>query len=821
METGDITTRIRITLRGKVQGVGFRPFIYNLATDLNLTGWVANTGQGVVIDAEGPLSNLDAFLYRIDEEKPPLAHIQGLEHTYLDPEGYEIFEIRESSDGTAKSFWVLPDIATCGDCLEEVFDPQNRRHRYPFTNCTRCGPRFSIMTALPYDRPNTSMRVFEMCEACLAEYEDPQNRRFHAQPNACPQCGPRLSYLDPAGTELAAGDDALMRAVEALRDGCIVAVKGLGGFHLMADASSEEAIGQLRKSKQREEKPLAVLFPDLESVQQVCDVSPMERRALLSPETPIVLLHRKNNSLPDNIAPDNPYLGVLLPMTALHHLIARELGRPVIATSGNLSEETLCTQNDEALQRLNKMADGFLVHDRDIVNHVDDSIVRVVLGREMVLRRGRGFAPSTFPITRHWGFGSVDLQVLAVGPHMKNTVALYKNGEIALSQHIGDLVSPHSVTTFKKTIDTLTRFYGIQPELVVHDFHPDYASTRYAEDRDLPRDAVQHHFAHVLACMVDNEVPPPALGVSWDGTGYGLDRTVWGGEFLLVSEEGFSREGHFRSFMLPGGEQAVREPRRAALGLLYEMLGVEVFERNDLMNSLRWSPPERDVLCGMLEKQMNAPRTSSAGRLFDAVSALLGLGLHNRYEGQGAMRLEFATGIFLSPAESKAGPVRSPAREPWISEEEIVGSPRNSGGPSSIGIPWSDERYTFKILEVGSGKSPAEAVHRYTYVVDWQPMIEEILSDLARHRAVNEIATTFHHTLADIVVGMAQLVGEPRVVLSGGCFQNRVLTEMTVTALREAGFQPSWHQRIPPNDGGVAVGQILAALQKEAPKTIM
>lgn len=819
METGDITSRIRITLRGKVQGVGFRPFIYNLAGDLNLTGWVANTGQGVVIDAEGPLSNLDAFLYRIEEEKPPLAHIQGLEHTYLEPEGYDHFEIRESSGGIAKSFWVLPDIATCDDCLAEVFDPQNRRHRYPFTNCTRCGPRFSIMTALPYDRPNTSMRGFEMCNACLAEYEDPENRRFHAQPNACPRCGPQLSYLDASGTELAAGDEALMRAVNSLRAGRIVAVKGLGGFHLMADATREDAIDRLRQRKQREEKPLAVLFPDMESVRQACEVSPMERRALMSPEAPIVLLHRKTSALPETIAPGNPYLGVLLPMTPLHHLMAREFGRPVIATSGNLSEETLCTQNEEALMRLGSMADGFLVHDRDIVNHVDDSIVRLVLGRGMVLRRGRGFAPSTFPITRHWGFGSVDLQVLAVGPHLKNTIALYKDGEIALSQHIGDLVSPHSVTTFENTISTLTRFYEIQPELVVHDFHPDYASTRYAEDQNLPREAVQHHFAHVLACMVDNEVPPPALGVSWDGSGYGLDRTVWGGEFLLVTEKGFSREGFFRPFMLPGGEQAVREPRRAALGLLYEMLGPEVFERNDLMNPLRWNLPDRDVLSSMLEKQLNAPRTSSAGRLFDAVSALLGLGPHSRYEGQAAMRLEFATGIFLSPAENQPIPAKRPGREPWIGEEEIVGSPRNLAAPSATGIPWSDERYTFKILEVESGRSSAETVHQYTYVVDWQPMIEEILNDLVRKRAVSGIAATFHHTLADIVVGMAQLVGEPRVVLSGGCFQNRVLTEMTVIALREAGFQPFWHQRIPPNDGGVAVGQILAALQKEAPNT--
>jgi len=819
METDEITSRSRGKLRGKVQGVGFRPFIYNLAADLNLHGWVTNTGQGVTIEAEGPLQNLDAFLGRIEAEKPSIAHIQGWEHTYLEPVGYAHFEIRESRDKGAKSFWVLPDIATCPDCLKEVNDPKNRRHRYPFTNCTRCGPRFSIMTALPYDRPNTSMQTFTMCAACQAEYDNPEDRRFHAQPNACPACGPQLQFVDADGSLRASGDDALSRAVDALRNGRILAVKGLGGFHMMVDATRETAIDHLRERKQREEKPFAVMFPDLAAIQQVCAVSQMEIRALLSAEAPIVLLERTRDDLPANIAPGNPYLGAMLPATPLHHLITRDLGRPVIATSGNLSEETLCTGNDEALERLGSMVDGFLVHDRDIVNHVDDSIVRVLLGREMVLRRARGFAPSTFPITRHWGFGSVDLQVLAVGPHLKNSVALYKEGEIVLSQYIGDLETEQSVDTFRKTIDALTRFYDIEPEMVAHDFHPDYASTRYAEDRGLTRHAAQHHFAHVLACMVDNEIPPPVLGISWDGTGYGLDRTVWGGEFLLVTQDTFSREGLFRTFPLPGGDPAIREPRRAAVGLLYEMMGTAVFEHGDLLAPFGFDKAELEVLRNMLVKDINAPRTSSAGRLFDAVAALLGLCHHNRYEGQAASLLEFAAGMFTPPAEVR--PRSGKHKDSWIGEEEILGSSRQTEAWRQGEKLWTEERYTFKVAEVETEHKPREKIHRYAYVVDWEPMVTEILADLERGRAVRDIAVAFHNTLAGIGVGMAQLVGEPRVALTGGCFQNRLLTELMATQLKEAGFQAFWHQRIPPNDGGVAVGQILAALQREAPKTLV
>lgn len=819
METGDIISRIRVKLRGRVQGVGFRPFIYNLATGLNLRGWVSNTGQGVTIEAEGPLANLDAFLSRIETEKPPLAHIQGWEHSYLDPVGYARFEIRESRDKESKSFWVLPDIATCPDCLKEVTDPANRRYRYPFTNCTRCGPRFSIMTALPYDRSNTSMQAFTMCADCQDEYDNPQDRRFHAQPNACPACGPKLEFTDAKGNTLASGDEALHRTVEELKAGHILAVKGLGGFHMMVDATHEAAIARLRARKLREEKPFAVMFPDLAAIQQVCEASPVEIRALLSAEAPIVLLRRITQKLPGNIAPGNPYLGVMVPATPLHHLILGGLGRPVIATSGNLAEETLCTDNAEALARLGTMVDGFLLHDRGIVNHVDDSIVRVVMGRELVLRRGRGFAPSTFPITRHWGFGSVDRQVLAVGAHIKNTVALYKEGEIVLSQHIGDLETEQSVETFQKTINSLKRFYAIEPEWIVHDFHPDYASTRYAEDQALPRQPAQHHFAHVLACMVDNEAPPPVLGISWDGAGFGLDRTVWGGEFLLVMQDRFTREGHFRQFPLPGGEQAIREPRRAAVGLLYALMGESVFDHPGLMTSLRFNQAEWEGLRGTLEKGIHTPQTSSAGRLFDAVAALLGVCHHNRYKGQAAGLLEFAAGVFDPPPETPRPPRPARDKDSWIGEEEILGSAQPAPAGRRGEARWTEERYTFKIAEVETEHNPREEIHQYTYVVDWEPMIREILADLERGRAVGDIAAAFHNTLADIVVRVAQLVGEPRVALTGGCFQNRLLTELAVTHLREAGFQPIWHQRIPPNDGGLAVGQILAALQKETPKS--
>ncbi len=752
------TVRLKLSLHGHVQGVGFRPFIFRLANSLHLKGWVKNFPGGVVVEVEGATQNVKQFLLRIEPEKPPHAFIQTLEPVWLDPAGHSTFHILDSQTSGDAGMWVLPDIATCGECLKEMSDPGNRRYRYPFINCVHCGPRYSIVESLPYDRANTSMQKFPMCAACEAEYHDPSHRRHHAQPNACPECGPHLEYREMPDKNRAFRHEAFDAAIAALREGKIVAVKGIGGFHLMTDARNAEAIRMLRERKRRPAKPFAVMFPDLQSVREVCDVSGLEARALLSPEAPIVLLPRRTDMLPENIAPGNPCLGVMLPSNPLHHLVMKELAFPIIATSGNLSEETLCFTNTEALGRLGDIADAFLVHNRGIINPMDDSIVRVVMDREMVLRRGRGLAPTTLPVPN----GGEAPPLLAAGPHLKNTVALYKETEMVLSPHIGDLGTVQSNDTFRKTITRLCRLFELDPHRVTHDLHPGYASTQQAESFTTETEPVQHHYAHVLSCMLDNALEPPVLGVSWDGTGLGTDNTIWGGEFLRVDPTGYTRAAHWRTFPLIGGDQAALDPRRVAFGLLYELYGPSMLGKEKWDSHLKLTREEQNVFANMIEKNINVHRCSSAGRLFDTVSALTGLCQHNGYEGEAAMRLEFA-------AQARPG---------------------------------AKETYTFNIAEV-----------RDRLIIDWQPMIEDLMDDMRGGVNTGIVSQTFHNTLASAVVQVAEVIGLPRVALTGGCFQNRVLTEQTVNQLREAGFEPYWHQRIPPNDGGIAAGQILAALR--------
>jgi len=763
--------RLRVTVRGAVQGVGFRPFVYRLATELGCAGWVLNSAEGVFIEVEAVKGRLNEFLVRLERDRPPRASIQGLESVFLDPVGYAGFEIRESSGGE-KTAVILPDVATCADCLREVLDPRDRRYRYPFTNCTNCGPRFSIVEALPYDRPNTTMKRFTMCEACQREYDDPSNRRFHAQPNACPVCGPRLEYWDPEGRVLATHEDALQRTVEAVRAGRIVAVKGLGGFHLVVDAQQEDAVQRLRRAKRREEKPFALMYPSIERIEADCMVSDLERRLLRSPEAPIVLLERRPDDtlIAPSVAPGNPRLGVLLPYTPLHHLLLGDLGVPVVATSGNLSDEPICTDEREALERLGGLADFFLVHNRPIARHVDDSIARIVVGREQVLRRARGYAPLPIRLPRPMA------PTLAVGGHLKNTIAIAVGDQGFTSQHIGDLETGPALEAFREVIACLGRVYEWRPEAVTCDMHPEYLSTKYAAELGISVIPVQHHYAHILGCMAENEIEPPVLGVSWDGVGFGPDGTVWGGEFLHVTEEGFARVGHLRTFPLPGGDKAVKEPRRTALGLLYELLGDEVFEREDLAPLQAFTSEERAVLRTMLNKGINSPRTSSAGRLFDAVASLINLRQIIRFEGQAAMELEFAL----------------PAAH-------------------------SDESYPFELHEhVDAGKAG-------TFVVDWKELIGEVLEVIAPggacgHRASDitaQVVARFHNTLADMICAVAERIGAERVVLSGGCFQNVYLTEQAVRRLERAGFRPYWHQRIPPNDGGIALGQLVAAARAQ------
>ena len=746
--------RVRVVIRGAVQGVGFRPFIYRLAEEMNLKGWVINNTQGVFIEAEATQDVLQQFLLRIEREKPAISFIQSFEHSFVDPVPYEKFEIRESTDG-AKTALILPDIATCEECRKEIFDPDNRRFRYPFTNCTNCGPRFTIVEALPYDRPRTSMRIFGMCGECLEEYHNPRDRRFHAQPNACPKCGPHLELWDSSGAVIRRGDEALQQTAAAIRDGLIVAVKGLGGFHLMVDASNETAVVRLRQRKRREEKPFALMFPTLQEIGEHALVDPMEERLLRSPESPIVLLRRREtrNALAASIAPGNPYLGVMLPYTPLHHLLMQELGRPAVATSGNVSDEPICIHEQEAILRLHDIADVFLVHNRPIVRHVDDSVVRVMAGRELVLRRARGFAP--LPVL----IDNAAPDVIAVGAHQKNAIAASVGNQVFISQHIGDLETVAAYGAFEQVLADFSNLYELKTKTIACDLHPEYFSTQYARKQD-GREVVgvQHHHAHALSCMAENRVSPPALGISWDGSGYGPDETIWGGEFLRVTQSGFERVAHLRTFQLAGGEKAVKEPRRVALSVLRETFGVEMKGCGDLAVLREFAPKDLRVLNGMMERGLRSPRTSSAGRLFDAVASIIGLRQVCRFEGQAAMELEFLT-------------------------HKVE----------------TDAAYSFDLNVGEDGRS-----------IDWAKMVRAIVRDVHEKVGVGIIAAKFHNTLVEMMVQVARTCGENKVVLSGGCFQNRYLTERAVKRLREEGFRPYWHQRVPPNDGGIALGQIAA-----------
>ncbi|MEG4494812.1 carbamoyltransferase HypF [Microcoleus sp. D3_18_C4] len=794
--------RLRLSVEGIVQGVGFRPFVYGLAKDVGVVGWVKNTDSGVSIDIEGSIEQLQVFQKRLDQDKPPHAFLQHIETQWISLVGYTDFEIRpsdaaDSSIATPKSALILPDLATCPACLHEIDDPANRRYRYPFTNCTHCGPRFSILRSLPYDRPNTTMQRFQMCPECHAEYENPLDRRFHAQPNACPTCGPHLELCDRQGKTLASHDEALQQTANAIRQGKILAIKGLGGFHLVVDGGNETAVRALRDRKRRPDKPLALMYPSLELIREHCQVSEEEEKLLCSSEAPIVLLQSKiqnlKSTIAPSVAPDNPYLGVMLAYTPLHHLLLSELGFPIVATSGNLSSEPICTDELDALNRLQDIADLFLVHDRPIARPVDDSIVRVVWDRPIVLRRARGYAP--FPITPPSKSTSHNSSViLAVGAHQKNTVALYLNHQILMSQHLGDLDNLSTIDRFQEAIHHLLNIYEVHPTAIACDAHPDYYSTQFAnalievkaeskqatgatEQKRFPSAVchlpsafrtstavipVQHHYAHVLSCMVDNQLEPPVLGIAWDGTGYGLDGTIWGGEFLNILANGFERTAHLRSFPLPGGEQAVKEPRRCALGLLYECFGNRAFEMSELAPLQSFSKQELKVLQTMLQRGLNTPKTSSAGRLFDAIAALLGLCQQASFEGQAAMQLEFATNGFKT-----------------------------------------HQAYPYEVL------CPVHS----PMILDYSPMLNAILDDIHEQISQEIVAAKFHNTLIEGMVAIANRVGVEQIVLTGGCFQNRYLLEHTVDRLNTEGFSVYWHHRIPTNDGGIAAGQIMAALR--------
>ena len=827
------SARLRFRIEGAVQGVGFRPFVYRLATELALSGRVRNDVQGVLIEVEGIPARLEQFRSRLGAELRPPARILRQHVEEIAPTGATSFLIETSDAVGPKSALLLPELATCDPCLAEVNDPNNRRYRYPFTNCTHCGPRFSIIRALPYDRPSTTMADFSMCSACQREYDDPLDRRFHAQPNACAVCGPKLTLVDGAGAVVASDQIAIEQVAQALRDGQVVAVKGLGGFHLMVDATSDSAVALLRRRKGRPRKPFGLMVRDLAAARALCELTDAEALALASPEAPLVLVRRRAlTSLSGGVAPGNPYVALMLPATPLHHLLCAAFERPLVATSGNLSDEPICIDNDEALARLGAIADLFLIHDRPIARHVDDSIVWDVAGALRVLRRARGYAPMPLTGPEHLPASSVAVpvlaarvppasrvppngsgprapdepkstlrqvadgggavvevpSVLAVGAHLKSTVALSVGERIFVSQHIGDLDAPEAQSAFEKVIADFVSLYDARLVAIAHDLHPEYASTEWAHrDVRAPRIAVQHHHAHLTACLLDAGVTGPALGIIWDGTGLGPDGMVWGGELLLGDARGYERVGHLRPFRLLGGDAAAREPWRVALALLWELYGEAAFEQLSRCVDVPALRRDRAVLTQMLSTGLRSPWTTSAGRLFDGVASLLGLCQTQSFEGEAAMALEFAAN---GPDH---GASKSGARGP-----EPLGRTREAGGT--------------RAARTGTATDAYDPVR--SRVLDWGPLVETILADRDQKVPTAVLAARFHQGLIDAMVHAVVAIGVPRVALSGGCFQNRVLVEGATTALREQGFEVLLHRELPPNDGCISAGQLMVAMAK-------
>jgi hydrogenase maturation protein HypF len=755
-----------ITLRGVVQGVGFRPFVHRLARECGLAGTVRNFSGGVDIRVEGPRDRLETFRRRVVQEAPPLARITEERSRPVPPQGLEGFSVERSFRAEDQFVLVPPDIATCDLCLAELNDPEDRRHRYPFINCTDCGPRYTIIREMPYDRPMTTMTDFTMCSRCREEYGDIEHRRYHAQPNACPDCGPRLSF-HRKGREEAGGEAALDRAVDCLRSGGIVAVRGLGGFHLCCDAADSAAVRELRRRKRRPVKPLAVMMGDLETVRRICRLSPQEEAELTSPQRPIVVMQRRDRTaVCEETAPSNDTLGVMLPYTPVHTLLLSGDLEAIVATSANRSDQPLIADNREALEGLSGIADAYLLHDRGIHTRCDDSILRVIGPDPVLLRRARGYAPMPLQLPLSGP------PVLACGPELKNTFCLTRGDHAFLSQHIGDLKNLETYRFFGQMIGRFEDLFDIRPGAIAYDPHPRYLSTRYALQRAsggsaaLPAVPVQHHHAHVAACLADNGVREPVIGVVFDGAGYGEDGRIWGAEFLTADLGGYLRRGHLEYIPMPGGDAASRQPWRMALSYLHAVLGKEADAAAGRL--LDRDQASRRSILRMLERSINAPLASSMGRLFDAVSALLGLCGENTFEGQAAIRLEVA------------------ARE------------------APEGMPG----YEWRLREEGSG-----------LIADPGPVIRSILEDLRQGRPRAEIARRFHRSIAELTVlccrRIRQQDGLNRVALTGGSFQNAILAEQSADLLRRDGFQVLTHRRVPPNDGGVALGQAAVAVFRQ------
>ena len=747
--------RAEIGITGIVQGIGFRPFIYNLAQKHSIRGWVLNNEKGVLIDVESADGNLDRFIQYIPKLAPPLARIESFDVKYLEPLGYSTFEIRKSEETQEKFVLISPDVATCDQCLSELSSPKNFRYRYPFINCTLCGPRFTIIKDIPYDRHKTTMAPFKMCPVCQKEYEDPSDRRFHAQPNACSACGPSLHLEDTEGKEVPG--DPIVKTLDLLSKGRIIAIKGLGGFHLACDARNRDAVSSLRSRKFREDKPFAVMCQNLEEVKEHCEVNKEEGKLLLSVERPIVILRRKENSPVTNaVAPYQDTLGVMLPYSPLHHLLLNSPLKTLVMTSGNVSDEPISYRNKEAIRRLSKIADYFLFHNREIHMRCDDSVTRIFEGQPYILRRSRGYVPSpiklSFPLE----------MILACGGELKNTFCLTRGQYAFISHHIGDLENLETLTSFEEGIEHFKRLFYIEPKAVTYDLHPDYLSSQYALSiPDIPRMGVQHHHAHIVSAMAENGMEGDVIGVALDGTGFGLDGTIWGGEFIRSNLRDFDRLAHLKKVPMPGGSMAIKEPWRMAMVYLSEAFGDETTKlKIDLIR--RIDPQKWDVLKRAIEKKINTPLTSSMGRFFDAVSSLLSVRDEARYEGQAAIELEM------------------------IADHGIK------------------EEYPFHIQK---DEKPM--------VVDSQEMIRGIVRDLIDGAPNSEISGKFHRTIARLIVETCETIRSKeklnRVVLSGGVFQNIFLLSLVTEGLKRSAFDVYTHHLVPTNDGGISLGQAVIA----------
>jgi len=747
--------RVEIAITGIVQGIGFRPFIYNLAKTHLVRGWVFNNEKGVFIDAESEDGNLDRFIHDIPKLAPPLARIESLDVRSLQPQGYTTFEIKKSEEAEDKFVLISPDVATCDQCLSELFSPQNFRYQYPFINCTLCGPRFTIIQDIPYDRHKTTMAPFRMCPVCQQEYGNPADRRFHAQPNACPACGPSLRLEDGKGEEVLG--DPIEKTLNLLRKGFILAIKGLGGFHLACDAKNQNAVFTLRSRKFREDKPFAVMCRDIAEVKKYCEVDEEEEKVLSSVERPIVILRKKEEStVAHAVAPYQNTLGVMLPYSPLHHLLLNSPLKALVMTSGNVSDEPIAYKNEEASHRLRGIADYFLFHNREIHMRCDDSVTRIFERKPYILRRSRGYVP--FPIKLPF---PVEM-ILACGGELKNTFCLTRDKYAFVSHHIGDLENLETLTSFEEGIQHFKKLFYIEPKAVAYDLHPDYLSTQYALSiPDIPKIGVQHHHAHIVSGMVENGIEGDVIGVALDGTGFGLDGTIWGGEFAKANLRNFDRLAHLTKVPMPGGSMAIKEPWRMAMVYLLEAFGdeanhlsVDLIKRIDLQ--------KRNILKRMIEKRINTPWTSSMGRLFDATASILSVRDQVHYEGQAAIELEM------------------------MADHEVK------------------EEYPFLIKK-----------DERPMVIDPIGVVRGVIRDLLEKISPSRISGKFHRSIAQLIIETCEAIRSEedlnRVVLSGGVFQNITLLSFVTKGLRRLGFEVYHHHLVPTNDGGISIGQAVIA----------